>query len=141
MVLEKRRPVISLTLRHDREDNFWFCLLHELAHLQKHLHIDKTNIIIDEIQAQRTGAVQKDSKEKEADKYAQNALIPGKYWKEVNLDSKDLAKEVLYLSEKLKIHPAIIAGRIQYEKNNDKILSQFIGRGEVNRIFNSIQSK
>lgn len=25
-------PVIGLTLRYDRVDNFWFCLLHELAH-------------------------------------------------------------------------------------------------------------
>jgi len=26
-----------LTLRHDRVDNFWFALLHELIHVQKHL--------------------------------------------------------------------------------------------------------
>ena len=26
-------PVIGLTLRYDRIDNFWFCLLHELAHV------------------------------------------------------------------------------------------------------------
>ena len=26
-------PVIGLTLRYDRLDNFWFCLLHELAHI------------------------------------------------------------------------------------------------------------
>ena len=26
-------PVIALTLRYDRIDNFWFCLLHELAHV------------------------------------------------------------------------------------------------------------
>lgn len=138
MILEQNRPVISLTLRHDRADNFWFCLLHELAHLQKHLHIDRTNIIVDEIQVQRSGAVKKDSREKEADKFAQNALIPEKHWKKFNLGSKDLAKEVLDLSEKLKIHPAIIASRIQYEKNNYRILSQFIGRGEVSRVFNSI---
>jgi len=46
-----------------------------------------------------------------------------------------MAEEVLSLSEKLKIHPAIIAGRIQYEKNNYRILSQFIDRGEVSRLF------
>jgi len=31
------RPVIGLTLRYDRIDNFWFCLLHELAHVGLHL--------------------------------------------------------------------------------------------------------
>jgi len=34
-----------------------------------------------------------------------------------------LAKEVLFLSEQLKILPAIVAGRIQFEKNNYSILS------------------
>ena len=27
------RPVVALTLRYDRIDSFWFCLLHELAHV------------------------------------------------------------------------------------------------------------
>jgi len=134
MILEKNKPVIALTLRHNRIDNFWFCLLHELAHLKKHLHADKTDMIVDELNNQRAG-VKKDSKEKQADKIAQNTLIPEKHWKNVNLDSKDLAKEVRTLSEKLKIHPAIIAGKIQHEKNNYKILSQFIDRGEVGRLF------
>ena len=36
-LLPGKSPVIGLTLRHDRIDNFWFCLLHELAHLGCHL--------------------------------------------------------------------------------------------------------
>ena len=31
--LPNGKPVIGLTLRHDRIDNFWFTLLHELAHI------------------------------------------------------------------------------------------------------------
>jgi len=49
-----------------------------------------------------------------------------------------LAKEVLFLSEQLKILPAIVAGRIQFEKNNYRILSQFMGREEVSKLFASI---
>ena len=30
-------PVIGMTLRYDRLDNFWFCLLHELAHIGRHM--------------------------------------------------------------------------------------------------------
>jgi len=141
MILDKKRPVIALTLRYDRIDNYWFCLLHELAHLAKHLHTDETNIIIDELEPHKSSIVKKDSREKEADRIAKNALIPEEYWKKVNLDSKNLAKEVLFLSEQLKILPAIIAGRIQFEKNNYKILSQFIDRGEVTRLFDSISSR
>jgi hypothetical protein len=31
-------PVIGLTLRYDRLDNFWFCLLHELAHVHAFMY-------------------------------------------------------------------------------------------------------
>jgi HTH-type transcriptional regulator/antitoxin HigA len=135
MIFEKKNPVIALTLRYNRIDNFWFCLLHELAHLTKHITMDETNIIIDELEPQHSSIRGKDSKEEEADKIAQNSLIPKEYWKKVNSDVKDLAKQVRNLSEQLKIHPAIIAGRIRFEKNNYRILSQFLGRGEVKEIF------
>jgi hypothetical protein len=35
-------PVFDLTLRHDRMDNFWFTIVHELAHL--YLDLDGGNI-------------------------------------------------------------------------------------------------
>src|SRR5262249_17720857 len=31
------RPIVGLTLRHDRLDSFWFTLMHELAHLALHV--------------------------------------------------------------------------------------------------------
>jgi HTH-type transcriptional regulator / antitoxin HigA len=40
-------PVIGPTLRYDRIDNFWFCLLHELAHIVKHL-TSSDRVIIDD---------------------------------------------------------------------------------------------
>ena len=136
MIFEKKNPVIALTLRYDRLDNFWFCLLHELAHLKKHLAQDETNIIIDELEPKHSRIENEDQREREANKIAQDSLIPKEYWNKVDLDAKDLAKEVVLLSEQLKIHPAIFAGRIRFEKNNYKILSQFIGRGEVKLLFN-----
>ena len=140
MILEKNNPVIALTLRHNRTDNFWFCLLHELAHLAKHLTKDETNIIIDELEPRQPNLRSKDIKENEADRIAENALIPREYLKKIDLDAKNLAKEVVLLSEQLKIHPAIVAGRIRFEKNNYRILSQFIGREEVRELFESISN-
>lgn len=37
LVPSKKAPVIGMSLRHDRIDNFWYCLMHELAHVSKHL--------------------------------------------------------------------------------------------------------
>lgn len=135
MILEEDSPIVALTLRYDRIDNFWFCLLHELAHITKHLSINAINIIIDELEQQRVITGGEDKNEKEADKIARNALIPKKFWEKVNLEEKDLSKEVIRLSEKVKIHPAIIAGRIRFELNNYRILSQFIGADKVGNIF------
>jgi len=140
MILKGETPVVVLTLRFDRIDNFWFCLLHEIAHLIKHLPEDETNIIIDEIEPQKPNTRSKDTKEREADKMAQSALIPKEYWEKINLDAKDLAKEVVLLSEQMKVHPAIVAGRIRFEKNNYRILSQFVQGGEVRKIFEPISN-
>ncbi len=37
------KPVIVLSLRHDRVDNFWFTLFHELGHIVKHLYSKTDN--------------------------------------------------------------------------------------------------
>ena len=137
MILEDETPIVALTLRYDRIDNFWFCLLHEIAHLTKHLSKNTTNIIIDELEQHRIGIGGQDKKEEEADNIAQNALIPKKYWDKVNLEEKILSKEVIRLAEQLKIHPAIIAGRIRFEINNYRILSQFVGSKKVSKLFSS----
>jgi HTH-type transcriptional regulator/antitoxin HigA len=43
-ILYGDKPVIALTLRYDRLDNFWFVLLHELFHVIKHLR--KAKLIV-----------------------------------------------------------------------------------------------
>jgi len=128
-------PVIGLTLRYDRLDNFWFCLLHELAHVAKHLSHDDDEIIIDDLDLRGHEAELKDRKEQEADKIAEEALIPNKFWKSFNAEGKISPKAVKPFAEQLKINPAIVAGRIRFEKRNYKILSQYIGYRKVRKHF------
>ena len=42
------RPVVGLTLRYDRLDNFWFCLLHELAHVGRHQDGGSRTVFVDD---------------------------------------------------------------------------------------------
>lgn len=42
---------------------------------------------------------------------------------------------VMNLANALEIHPAIVAGRIRHERRNYRLLSQFVGTGEVRRQF------
>lgn len=135
LLLEDGVPIIALTLRHDRLDNFWFCLLHELVHVIKHLSKGKEEIIVDDLDLRKHSEEDIDQREKDADELAQNALIPKKDWDKINLEDKGFSNMVMSLSEKLKINPAIIAGRIRYEKQNYNILSQFIKSGGVRKHF------
>lgn len=135
MLLEDGTPLIGLTLRYDRIDNFWFSILHELSHVMKHLAEKTSDIFIDDFDLRGHEAEISDPKEAEADNLAQNALIPDKIWEKAPVRRHSTASNLMALSDKLKIHPAIIAGRIRYEKKNYKLLSKFVGNRQVRKHF------
>ena len=131
ILLPDGTPVIGLTLRHDRIDNFWFCLLHELAHVSRHLSATDRLIIDDLDLKEETETII----EKEADDMTCNGLIPKRIWDKKPLSDQPSTEEVCALAEKLKIHPAIIAGRIRFEQNNYRLLSKLIGHKQVRQYF------
>lgn len=131
-------PVIGMTLRYDRLDNFWFCLLHELAHLSKHLSPSHALIVDDlDLRGQKAG---NDPKEEEADRMASEAIIPQNEWNNRVVCGKPSPERVRALADRLMIHPAIIAGRIRFENKNYRILSRYLGRGQVRRHFTVFQN-
>jgi HTH-type transcriptional regulator/antitoxin HigA len=127
-------PAIALTLRHDRVDNFWFCLLHELGHVARHLS-ENNEIIIDDLDLRGHEAVIEDQEEKEADRLAEEALIPGTMVEESFFNERASASAVEALAEKLKIHPAIVAGRIRFSTKNYRLLSKYVGNGQIRKHF------
>ena len=127
------RPVIGLTLRHDRIDNFWFCLMHELAHVSLHLSESNTEFYDDlEVEAHE------DPREQQADDLAMEALIPSGVWLESPASELRTPEAVEDLASQLGIHPAIVAGRIRYESKSYRILSQLIGYKQVRPCFPEI---
>ena len=123
-------PVIGLTLRHDRLDNFWFTLLHELAHLWK--HVGKDEMFLDDLDASS-----EDRREVEANRIAREAFIPRILWKRSNAYLSPSSETINELSRELKIHPAIIAGRIRRETGNYQLFSDFVRNGEVRKLFST----
>lgn len=110
----EENPAIALTLRYNRLDNFAFTIIHEIGHIQLHLQNDKEREFFD--------VTKKDSiidiPENEANAFAQEHLIPKPIWNEIRLSSDFSDANILLLSKKHKIHPAIILGRINFEYNN-----------------------
>ena len=73
--------------------------------------------------------------EREADEMASVALVPKRYWPSVEASEILRASDVLSLAGRLRVHPAVIAGRIRFKRNNYRILSQLVGSGQVRRLF------
>ncbi len=135
LLLEDSTPVVGLTLRYDRIDNFWFCLLHELAHIVLHLGKENQYLFVDDMDVRTFGRVKKNDIEDEADFLASESLIPNKVWSTAAAKSNPTKKNVLELAEYLKIHPACIIGKVRFEQNNFKLLSKLVGSGKIRPIF------
>ncbi len=117
-------PVIAMTVRHDRLDNFWFTLLHEYAHVCCHL-VGDTKIILDDLEVKSSDKI-----EKEADEFAQSSLIPPNIAQ--RLASSELTSEdVVDIAAEAEVHWAIVAGRWQRDHNDYRRFAKMLGRGEV----------
>lgn len=130
MLLDNRIPVIGLTLRHDRLDNFWFVLLHEVAHVVCHRDRGLAEGFFDD-----EGASTVDEIEKEADEFALNVLISDEIWKTSFVRFTKSSEQVESFARKLGISPAIVAGRIRHERKDYKLFNDLVGGKEVRKQF------
>ena len=111
-MMDDGRPVIGLTLRYDRWDNFWFTLMHEVGHLRLHQKA-KGDCFMDNIDSE----VEAVGDEREANEFAANMLIPQKVWADAMkrlLATRD-AEVVEAFSRKNFVSADIVAGRIRRE--------------------------
>jgi HTH-type transcriptional regulator/antitoxin HigA len=116
-------PVIAVTLRHNRIDNFWFTLLHELAHVKSHLD-SATQVIFDDLEISSSEDI-----EKEADAMARIALIPDEHWAELNSGEFLSTADLLAFANRVQVHPAIVAGRWQKQNRDFRKFSKLLGHG------------
>lgn len=128
-------PVIGLTLRYDRLDNFWFCLLHELAHIGRHMSATSNEAFVDDLSLRAVQGARRVPRETEADEWAEHGLIPEDIWNISKVKDNPTPLAVMELAQRLGIHPAIIAGRIRYETRNFRLLSHFVGTGMLRKQF------
>lgn len=117
-------PVIGLTLRHNRLDNFWFTLFHEISHVLLHLSSDHPALFDSEIDHQKTDEI-----EREADRFALDTLIPPDVWQEVR--KLHYAAEIRATAAQLRLSPAILAGRLRREANDYRKHPTLVGNRQA----------
>ena len=98
-------PVIGMTLRYDRLDNFWFCLLHELAHIGRHMDGKREVAFIDDLSLRDVEGVRRDPKDVEADEWALEALIPDAAWQTSHIQDHPSPLAVIELRSSSEFTP------------------------------------
>jgi HTH-type transcriptional regulator/antitoxin HigA len=121
-------PVLALTLRYNRLDNFWFTLLHELGHIALHLSEPSAEVFLDSLEE---NAEDEQESEAEANAFAKDGLIPRDLWLRSDAYRLGSERSALNLADQLGVHPALVAGRIRHERRNFRILSDLVGEGGV----------
>ena len=71
--------------------------------------------------------------EREADESARDILIPQADWLASGLTVEPTMEAAMALADKLRIHPAIVAGRVGHETGNWRLLSSI--KADVRRLF------
>ena len=133
ILTDKDNPVIGLTLRFDRLDNFWFTLMHELAHISLHYNNQDFDFFYDELE--KVKGLNIDPMEREADNLASEALVPLSKWEisPAKLIPSSIAANSL--SKELGVHVAIIAGKIRYEGGKWAYLNNIIDQEKARKYF------
>ncbi len=130
------KPMIVLSLRHDRVDNFWFTLLHELGHVVKHLYSETDNrAFFDDTSSSSYEC--ESQLEQEANHFAMEYLIPSTKIHICELCDASVwsSSKILATSKELKRSPAILAGRIRYETRNYSLFSEILGTKGLKCLF------
>jgi HTH-type transcriptional regulator/antitoxin HigA len=112
--LDLNKPVIGMTFRYDRIDNFWFVLRHELEHvIRKH---GQTAAMLDIDLGQPESSKHVPEEERMANDAASEFCAPKTYLdKFIQRKAPSFAeRDLLGFSKTLNIHPGIVAGQLQH---------------------------
>jgi len=104
-ILDDGTPHLQLSFRFLSDDQFWFSLFHEIAHLL--LHFDKMPFLehAEMVQSQQ---------EEEANEYASQVIVPIEYREELLTLGKSRFP-IIDFAKRVGIAPGLIVGQLQHE--------------------------
>jgi HTH-type transcriptional regulator/antitoxin HigA len=113
--LNENSPVIGMSFRYDRIDNFWFVLRHEMEHVLQ-LH-GQTAIMLDaELEGERAGIGDNLAEEERiANRAAADFCVPNRSLESFVARKFPIFRErdIIGFANTLNIHPGLVAGQLQ----------------------------
>lgn len=122
--LSDTSPVIGMSLRHDRIDNFWFVLRHELEHvLRLHGRIDP--MVDTDIEAAGQDVPEE---ERLANEAASSFCVPKKELESFIARKQPFfaERDILGFSARLRLHPGLVAGQLRYRLKRWDLFSKHL---------------
>ncbi len=104
--LSPAKAIIQISLRYKTDDQMWFTFIHEAAHILFH---GKRETFVEFNHRD-------DPREKEADSWAADFLIPPVKWREFVSGGSLSVPDIRAFAKAIGIAPGIVVGRLQYEK-------------------------
>ncbi len=102
------KHVVQLSLRHKRNDHFWFSLFHELAHVL--LHLNSGTPFVDDFEYDN------DPREIDANNFASDQLLPSVDYNAWRTKTPLTRNAILDFAIKMGIAPGVVVGRLQRDK-------------------------
>ncbi len=121
---KNKSPVIGLSLRFGRIDNFWFNLRHEIEHV---LNGDgKTAVVIDDTDV-LSGDKQLSDEERVANAAAANFCVPSQMMDDfiARLDPMYSTKAFIGFSTLINRHPGIVSGQLQKKTDRWELFKKY----------------
>lgn len=112
--LNDEKIMIEISFRNKYIDTFWFDLFHEIGHILK--HSKKEIYIQDKENVEYDNEYSEDEKEKEADEFAREILIPCKVYNEFIRRKNFTPRSIEQFADSIKISPNIVIARLLFEK-------------------------
>ena len=108
-------PVIGMTLRHDRIDNFWFVLRHEIEHVLR--GNGRRHAPVVDVELEKRGALASESEEERvANNAAADFCVPAREMEKFIAKKAPffMERDVVGFAASVKRHPGLVVGQLQH---------------------------
>jgi HTH-type transcriptional regulator/antitoxin HigA len=128
--LNERSPVIGMSLRYDRIDNFWFVLRHECEHVLRN-HGRSAAMLDTDLEKERAGIDDSlPEEERTANEAAAEFCVPqSSLQKFIDRKAPFFAeRDILGFAKTFNIHPGLVAGQLQHKTSRYELFRSHLAK-------------